>query len=449
MKNATRLILLILFFGAVDVRAVSLPKFQIDEMESMGNPLLRSDYLQYMVRPYRDRTERFRSSRVEALQMGLAVNDESDQLTLENWGDNRADIRSGSSMLKAAGGGLEGTTYSGPAKDKEYSGNDAGVYGRFGTFEAEGSYLQQEARYSGSSSKNKYEKTSAGAGFSLGWEGVRLGLHGNMNNGKNPDSKLELPNQSAGVALALRAGIFELGTTADYVDRGVRISGSNYDIKRNGPQFGAQAMIKPFKGLKAALRASVAELSNNYNSLGYKVAFSGDNKELGMRAEWKFEAVPLTLAFDYEKLMMTPEYKQGSSSERNQTENRLKSAAAAFHFFGGRFLAGVEAQELKINSDFYNNNIFASHEHTTSVTFAGGTEVWLLSWFGVRGSYKRMDFQNDITRAETFYNAVAAGFGLKGKTLSLDVSARKMTGDNKVVKQDEFTDIKAVLACRL
>ncbi|MCX5785557.1 MAG: hypothetical protein NTX59_07700 [Elusimicrobia bacterium] len=448
MRNIVRLLLLTLCFGAVDVRAMWIPMFQIDEMEYVGNPLLRSDYFQYMVRPYRDRTERFRSARVEALQMGLAVNDESDQLTLENWGDNRADIRSGSSMLKAGGGVLKGTTYSGSAKDQEYSGNDAGVYGRFGTFEAEGSYLRQKARYSGSSSKDEYEKTAAGAGFSLGGEGVRLGLHGNMNEGKDPDSKLELPNQSAGAALALRAGIFELGTTADYVDRGVKISGSDFDIKRSGPQLGAQAMIKPFKGLKAALRASVAKLSGDYNSFGYKADFAGDNTEFGMRAEWKFEAVPLTLAFDYEKLMMTPEYKQGNFSERNQTENRLKSSAAAFHFFGGRFLLGVEAQDLKIDSDFYNNNIFASHEHTTLVTFAGGTEVWLLPWFGVRGSFKRMDFQDDITKAETFYNAMAAGVGLKGKKLSLDVSARKMTGDNKVVKQNEFTDVKATLACR-
>ena len=121
-KNTARLLFLCLCFSAAEARA----QFQINEM-LMGNPAIRSDFFQYMVRPYRDRTERFRSARVEALQMDLAVDDESAQLTLENWGDNRADIRPGASRLKVEGGGLNATTYSGVNKDEKHSGNTAGV----------------------------------------------------------------------------------------------------------------------------------------------------------------------------------------------------------------------------------------------------------------------------------------------------------------------------------
>ena len=119
---------------------------------------------------------------------------------------------------------------------------------------------------------------------------------------------------------------------------------------------------------------------------------------------------------------------------------------AAFHFFGGRFLLGVETQQLKINSDVYHNNAFNNHTHLTLVSMAAGTEVWLLPGFGVRGSVKRMEIQDETSVAETFYNTVAVGVGLKGESLSLDLSARKMKGDNNVLKQDEFSEAKVLLA---
>jgi len=442
MKNLIRLLLLVVCFGAVDASAL----FQMDEIIGIGDPELRNDFMQFLVRPYRDRTERFRSARTEALQMSLAVNDESDQLTLENWGDNRADIRPGSSMVKISAGGINGTTYSGSLTDQEFSGNAAGVYGRFGTFEAEASHLREEARDFGGSGKDEFEKNTAGAGVSFGGEGVRLGLHGNLNKGMDPGSKLELPNNAAGAALAFRAGIFELGATADYVDRGLKDPSDSLEVKRSGPAVGGQALIKPFKGFRAALRASLAKLSGDLNDSGAKADFEGDNTEAGMRAEWKLESIPLILAARWEKLIMTPEYRQGNLSARVQAENRLKSSAAAFHFFGGRFLLGVELQELAIDYDEYTNNSFTSHQHLTVFTGAGGTEVWLLPWFGLRGSYKRMETRDNITKAETYNNTLGAGVGLKGESLSLDVSARKITTDNKVVKQNEFTDIKALLA---
>lgn len=442
MKNIARLLFLCLCFFAADARA----QFQIDEMLTAGNPLIRSDFFQSMVRPYRDRTERFSSARVEALQMDIAVNDESDQLTLENWGDNRADIRPGSSRLKVEAGGLNGTTYSGVNKDEKYSGETAGVYARAGSFELEASHLKQEvSNYGSSAAPDVYKRNGGGAGISFGGEGARFGLHGNMNQGKQPSVNLKIPNASAGAAAAFRSGNYEFGFTVDMVGRGVEVTDGSMEAKRNGPMVGVQAMMKPVGGLKAALRGSLAKLSGETTKSGNKYSLEGDNKEVGGRIEWNIEAIPLTLAIGFEKLIMDPEYKEGNTYKRNLTENQLKSSAAAFHFFGGRFLLGVEAQQLKIDSDVYYNNIFHDHSHTKLVSMAAGTEIWLLPGFGLRGSFKRLDSQNMITRAETFYNTVAAGVGLKGESLSLDVSARKMTGDNNVPKQDEFTEAKAML----
>ena len=442
-KNIARLLFLCLFFSAAEARA----QFQIDEMLTEGNNLARSDFFQYMVRPYRDRTERFSSARVEALQMGLAVDDESNQLTLENWGDNRADIRPGSSRLKVEGGGLGGTTYTGANKNKKYAGNTAGVYARAGSLELEASHLKQEvSTYGSSAAPDVYKRNGGGAAISFGGEGTRFGLHGNMNNGRQVTTDLKIPNASAGAAVAFRAGIFELGATLDMVGRGIEITDGSLEAKRNGPMVGVQAMMKPFKGFKAALRGSLAKLTGETTKYGNKYNLEGDNKEVGGRIEWNIGVIPLTLAFGFEKLIMDPEYKEGITYKRNLTENQLKASAAAFHFFGGRFLLGVETQQLKINSDVYHNNAFNNHTHLTLVSMAAGTEVWLLPGFGVRGSVKRMEIQDETSVAETFYNTVAVGVGLKGESLSLDLSARKMKGDNNVLKQDEFSEAKVLLA---
>ena len=447
MKNAARLLLLCLCLAAADARA----QFQTHEMMLLtgdttagpaGDPALRSDFFQYMVRPYRDRTERLHSARVETLQMDLAVDDESGRLTLENWGDNRADIRPGSSLLKVAAGGLSGTTYnSAGAKDKEYAGAAGGAYLRFGTFEAEASQLRQEAKSSLVPGEDK--KSGAGAAISLGGEGARLGLHANTNTAKRDSAGLELPNNSAGAAVAFRSGIVDFGFTADYVNRGMKAATGALEIKRSGPLLGLQTMIRPHKGVPGALRASISNLSGDRTFGGSKVDVTSENVELGARFEWKPEETPLTLAMGYEKL----DYIQGNKSSKAESQHRLKTLAASFRFFDGRFLVGAQVEELTLTYDVFVNNVFSgTHDDNSCVTMAGGAEVWLLPWFAVRGSVKRMDFQDDLTKVETFYNSVAAGAGLKIQNLSLDVTARKIMGDSNVPKQDEFTGVKAALA---
>lgn len=446
MKNAARLLLLCLCLAA-NARA----QFQTHEMRLLtgditavpaGDPALRSDFFQYMVRPFRDRTERLRSARVETLQMDLAVDDESGRLTLENWGDNRADIRPGSSLLKVAAGGLSGTTYdSAGAKDKEYSGEAGGAYVRFGTFEAEASQMRQEAKSSLVPGEDK--KSGAGAAISLGGEGARLGLHANTNTAKRASSGLELPNNSAGAALAFRSGIVDFGFTADYVNRGMKATAGALEIKRSGPLLGVQTMIRPHKGFTAALRGSISNLSGDRTVGGSKSNVTSENAELGARLEWKPEETPLILAMGYEKL----DYIQGNKSSKAESQHKLKTLAATFRFFDGRFLVGAQVEELSLTYDVYTNNVFTGpHDDNSCVTMAGGAEVWLLPWFAVRGSVKRMDFQNDLTKVETFYNSVAAGAALKVQNLSLDVTARKVLGDSDVPKQDEFTGVKAALA---
>jgi len=433
MKNITRLLFLLLCFTAADARA----QFQLPEIMGFSGSLdVRNNVAQYLVRPYRDRTERFRSARTEALQMSLAMDDESDQLTLENWADNRADIRPGSSKVKATAGVLGAQLAD---ETDEYTGNIAGAYGRFGAVEAEASMLQEKFN------SDEYQKVAAGAGFSFGGEGMRLGLHGNMNLGTDSpagDDEVQLANHSAGAALALITDLYELGATVDYVDRGMKVDSD--EVKRSGPALGGQAMIKPFKGLKAALRASFAKLSGGFTVGANEFELAADNVELGARAEWKLENLPLTLAVSYDRLSMNPEYTLGAASDRGETANSLKSAGAALRLLGGRVLLGVEAQQFDLKYDVYSNGVLSGAAEMTWNAVIGGAEVWVLPGFALRGSFQRRRADNGAS--ELFSNILAAGAGLKGEKLSLDLSARVINPDIDIVNQDKYVDVKAAVA---
>lgn len=420
----------LLCFTAADARA----QFQLAEIMGVtGTMNMRSNLLQYLVRPYRDRTERFRSARTEALQMSLAMDDESDQLTLENWGDNRADIRPGSSKVKVTAGVLDAELAD--ATD-EYSGGEAGAYGRFGAVEAEASTMREKIN------TYEYRKVAGGAGFSFGREGMRLGLHGNMNLNTLKPGGIELANHSAGAALAYANDLYELGATADYVDR--RFVVDPLELKRSGLAIGGQAMIKPFKGFKTALRASLAKLSGGYTISEVELKHAADNVELGARAEWKLEGLPLTLAVSYDRLYMNPNYAFVTFSTRGETENSLKSAGAAFRFLGGRVLLGVEAQQFELNYDEYENGILTDNTEMTWNAVTGGVEVWVLPGFALRGSYQRR--KGDDGSSESFSDIIAAGAGLKGERFSLDLSARQIHPDTGDADADKYLNVKATLA---
>lgn len=442
MKKTAIFLAAVLFAAAAE----AAPTYQVTEMVMIGWPSIRADYFQRLVRPYRDRTERFSSARLDALQMSIAVGDPADELTLEGWGDNRADIRSGSSRVMLEYGVLSGDTFSaGSTKDGAYPGRRMGAYGRLGSFEVEASRLEQTMEPKPSGTEEDFSRTGAGAGFSFGFENVRLGGHGNVNKTEHSSSDQVYANNAVGGALAVNAGPFELGATVDWVDRGSEMV--NNEETRSGPMLGAQAMIKPFGGLRAALRASVAKLSGDYTVSGSKYDFEGDNSELGARAEWAFQAVPLTVAASYDKLMMDPTYSSGGMSVKTETENTVKAVGAALRPFGGRVLLGAEIKSLDFGYDTSVNGAFMGRLEFESNTLTAGAEFWLLPGLALRASFQRLEM--DMGVSETLYNCIGGGAGLKGENYTLDASLRRVEKDpDDDTSGDRFMEVRLMYGYR-
>ncbi|MHB0997032.1 MAG: hypothetical protein ACYC2I_11745 [Elusimicrobiales bacterium] len=424
MKYVVKLLALALCFAASDAAAWP-SSYQVSEMIMVGMPSTRVDYMQRMVRPYRDRTERFQSARTEALQMSLAIGDESDQLTLESWGDNRADLRKGSSRVQLQYGRLSGDGYTGDLNDGDYPGDRAGFYGRFGSFEAEVSRLRRDEKDLTTPSEAEHSVTSAGAGFSFGGEALRLGLHGNMGVLEHSNSGQEYNNHAVGGALALKTGLFELGATADFVDRSAK--SDTMDDAREGPMVGGQAIIKLPGGLKGGLRASSARLSGDSLQGGNKFDFEGVNNEIGARAEWNFPVLPLTVAASFDHLYMDPEYSISGVARTRETDSTVKTLGAAFKPFGGRLLLGAEIKDLEM--EITSNFAPAAGIEANSLT--AGAELWLLPGLAVRASFQRFEFGTNgaFGSGETLYNVIAGGAGLKGENFTLDASVRRQEED--------------------
>lgn len=440
MKHVIAIMAAALCLAAPDARAA----FQLDEVLGMGMVSAQSGFFGNMVRPYRDRTERFQSARKEALQMSLAIDDESDRLTMECWGDNRADIRGGGSRLQAQYGKLSGEDFNGSGvKTDEYPGDRGGLYGRFGTVEAEFSHYMAEYKPLPSGVTEKYERAAGGAGLSFGYQAVRLGLHGNIASAEDGDAEMETRANSAGAALALAAGPFELGATLDYVDRGMEdVSTSPYEITRGGPSAGGQAIIKLPGGLKGGLRASLTKLSGDYKpASGGSGEFTGNNNELGARAEWAFTFLPLTVAASYDMLYMDPEIKSGGASMMGETSNDLKTLAAAFRPFGGRLLLGAEISDLGLKYETFTNGVSGGAMEIDGLKMTGGAELWLLPGFAVRASYQKMELK--MAGTESKFKSFGAGVGLKGDRFSLDGSVRRLEEDEE--NGDRYMDVRLML----
>ncbi|MCM2267732.1 MAG: hypothetical protein NDI60_08190 [Elusimicrobiales bacterium] len=382
-------------------------------------------------RPFRDRTERFQSARVDALQMHLAVDDESDQLTLENWADNRADLKAGESKIKVEANTTGGEEYT--PSEWDVSGNRLGALGRFGRLEFEGLYIAQKSERLNTTTRNEFNKTAAGAAFAFGPESLSFGVHANMNRSGDEDWEEVTDNNSLGAAVIMRTDLYELGATADYVGRGTKDDSANYDVPRNGPQFGAQAMLKPLKGLKAALRASAAMLEGdgaNNGATEYE-NYEVDHKELGARLEWRLEKLPLTFGLEYSKVLYDVSYT--ASGVLNETENEysLKTAGAALRLLGDRLLLGLELQDLQLDM---------SGNESEGRTLTGGAELWVLPGLALRASVQKM--RTETATSESDNNTLAAGVGFKGEKFTLDGALRRTTQDEDAADPDKYTDIR-------
>lgn len=407
-----------------------------------------NNYLQYITRPYRDRAERFKSARADALQMTLAIDDEASRLTLENWGDNRADLNGTGGSVKAGVNGVTGEEFNGAGvKTRDVSGYRLGAHAAYNRVEAEayGAGQVRETVATGAESENRF--AGAGAGAAFGGEALSFGLHGNFNRAGDENWDELSFNHSAGGAAALRTGLWQLGATADYVARGTQDDPSNDDKPLNGPSLGVQAIATPLPGLKAALRGGFASLSGDAQDNG--VAYDNyerDDKELGARLEWKLEAVPLTLGLEYARMIMTPESLKTGVHAKSETDLALKTAGAGLRLLGDRLLLAAELQELVWTSE----DILPTpdKDENTLRTLTAGAEFWILPSFAARASYRKTVQEGQAGADDTYANTAALGAGFKGEKLYLDLTARRVTQDEDAVEPDTYTDLRLTLGLK-
>lgn len=419
MKNLLKALAVLVCFSAAEAAAQ-------DELFLAGPGFVRGDYLQYMARPYRDRAERFGSARLEALQMSLAIGDEADGLTLENWGDNRADIRGGAARVKGEYGALTGSTYVNSQKDSQEPGYRAGAYGRYATLEAEASRMLRRIESEDTSPVSRYIYDGGGAAYSSGGEALRWGLHGNLNLARYQGDIVDganfaVRNHAAGLAAAYRLGILDLGLTADYVDRSQSTSAA---YERVGSLLGAQAVINPLYGLKIGLRSSVTRLNHGTPT------DAKEQSEFGARGEWALQAVPLTVAASFDRLTIG-DWDAGNDNSL-ELKNSLRAAGAALRPFGGRLLIGAEVR--KLTQRYLAGSTGGIPDSDTAIAwtaYAGGAEVWLLPSLALRGSYQRQKLVLDDNKA--WYNTAAfgAGYKLGGSTIDASYTRRGGRGDEK------------------
>lgn len=406
---------------------------------------LQTGKFQSIVRPYRDRGERFQSARVSALQMTVAIEDENNRLTFENWADNRADMKRDVSMLKAEAGLTSGESYAGAAKNDD-SGRRFGAYARVGAFELEGLSIAQKSETT--AGDDEYKKTSAGAGFSFGGEALAFGAHANLNKSEDTDADMETSNNSLGGGLMLRTDLYELGATLDYVSHGVEMKSVNAELPLKGPSLGVHALLKPVKGLTAAVRGSFAKLSGEADWAGTKFDYEADQKELGARLEWKFDAIPVTLGLEYSRFLYAPGGTVGALTQDTEYDHDLKTAGAALNLFGGRLMLGAEAQLLTTHMENIQNGALDDEDDQDYRTITGGAELWLLPGFAVRASYQKLVEEGQAGSDDILNNTMAAGVGFKGESLSLDAALRRVTQDEDAVNPNKYNDARVMLTLK-
>lgn len=399
---------------------------------------LNDVWAQSLMRPQRDRSERFKSVRADAMQMTLAIDDESSQLTLENWADNRADLKSGASGIKMNAAYVTGTVNTDSPK-ADGVGQQAGAHVRVGAAEFEGSFIH-DISDDGTIPKREYNKVDGGAGFAFGSEALSFGVHGNMNRSGNAEWKDVDNISSLGGGVVLRSNLYQLGGTVDYVSMGEK--GTSYDQSLNAPSFGVQAMIMPLKGLKAALRGSVAKFSGDAKE-NWVVSdeHKMDYKEMGARLEWKLDAVPLTIGLEFAKTISTPEELQAGLRYKYENNDELRAVGAGLRLLDGGLLLAAEVKEFI----FRYTDILPTPDvsETKLRTVTGGVELRVLPGFYTRGSVQRFKVASDLL--STIY---AAGIGLKGEKMSLDVVARRANQNEDAPKPDTYTDIRVLLGIK-
>lgn len=358
----------------------------------------------------RDRNIKSSSPRLESLQMGVAIEDESNVLDLDSWGDNRAWL--GASKFKqikvdTAFGDQE---YSDGSKPMSYAG--FGAYGRFGNFELEGMFRSKETEYTSYTRTNEILGIGVGWGHSFG--GLLIGLHSNSNLHYRKYSDVIMgvyksTYQFVGAAMAVKLGQSAIGVTVDRV---------NFD-EYLGSKYGAQVVIDSNR-FKVGFRASIMPLEKDWQSGVNNYLRTEEWKEFGVRFLWTPSKLPINLGAEYSN------HHTNYKTTRNGAEYSNSSSIIDVITVGTTLklmknsLIGVEAKRIN-----WDNDVIIQYSTV-------GMEIFPMKKLVLRGSFQHSCAKEDGEQDEkTGTYAVGLGYNFS-KSFSVDISGRYIKDINTI-----------------
>jgi|GEM_PF-2253606 len=372
----------------------------------------------------RDRNMKFSSPRLEALQMSIAIEDETNALDLDSWGDNRAwlgTVKSNQIKIDTAFGNQK---YAGVDEPGSYTGN--GAYGRseYG-FELEGMDHSQKDKYS------SYIRTQRDSGIGAGWGhafgNFLTGLHWNDNHTSIKYSDEIDPRkiryQFAGAAAAVKLGPAAIGITADSVDLG----------GLRGTKYGAQAVVAS-NGFKAGLRASNMPLKKElhyYYSEPGQYSLRGFIKELGAKVSWVVPGSSLNLGAEYSNYYEN--FETTSNGGTHHGGSNVITGSYGNRYYGSR--TGSNAITTGAALRLFNDRMIigAEHKHVVALRYSrikiryttAGVEFRPIERLALRSSYQyRKDTWRGDPDGKMHTGAAGVGYNLS-KIFSIDIMCRR------------------------
>lgn len=294
------------------------------------------DKFMYGIPRLRDRTMKFSSPRLEALQMDIAFETQANSFDLDCWGDNRAWLgykNQGQVRVDAA---LGRQTQDNGKEPMSYSGG--GAYAGYWGIEIEGmSRVQKNEWVSYNETIRDY---GAGAGLGHAFGKFLIGAHHNelyiSDSAPEPYGSYKNSYKYTGGGVAVDAAPFAIGITAD----------STMVNEMSGPKYGFQAIYSN-GGLKAGVRTSLTDLkytwingsAHYYGTYGTKDVHISEG---GGKILWVVPRLPVGLGAEYAKYSSKTTLHSETDNESGKGEIEMLGAGGIVRLFGKRLLLGAE-----------------------------------------------------------------------------------------------------------
>ena len=380
----------------------------------------------------RDRNMKFSSPRLEAMQMRAAIEDETNALDLDRWGDNRAWLGVENSNQIKIGAALDNHKYLGLGPKEPGSIRGVGIYSRIENgFELEATDQTQKESYA---LYSKYTSTQKDSGMGIGWGrafgNFLAGLHWNNNYASikysDETDARKARYQFAGAAMAVKLGVAALGATVDSVD----ISGLR------GTKYGAQATIAS-NGFKIGLRAARMPLKKRFGYLYYygsdESLLKGFTRELGARVLWTVPGLPLDLGAECSNYYEKFETESNGQTYHGGSSNIISGSYSGYYYYGGS-RATSNTMTVGAALKLFKNRMLIGLEHKYVLPFSHtkiryntiGLELRPVERLALRSSYqygKTTWRGNPDDKAHT--GAVGLGYNFS-KILSVDITGRRV-----------------------